>query len=186
MRYLTAACPDFSRVLLVESGSRSVLEAAIPRLRGVLGPHVGFDLVTCRPGAPAALDDSTRVWRTQDHTDAEARAQLLREAKNAGSTVLAIICSGEPIMTRWKWWLAWRLPAKVLIVNENADCFWLDTGNLRSLRQLASVRLGLSGSFPGKIAARAAMLPFVVIYLLLYAAAVHVRRAFRLTLTSGL
>jgi hypothetical protein len=186
MRYLTAACPDFSRVLLVESGSRSVLEAAIPRLRGVLGAHVGFDLVTCRPGAPTAFDDAATVWRTQDYTDAEARARLLREAKAAGYTVLAIVCSGEPIMTRWKWWLAWHLPAKVLIVNENADCFWLDTGNLGPLRELASVRLGLAGSFPGKVAAQAAMLPFVLIYLLLYAAAVHVRRGFRSTLTSRL
>ena len=180
MRYLTAACPPFSRVLLVESGSRRVLESAIPRVRAVLGPNIGFDLVTCIPGLPSALDPSTTtVWRTQDHSTSEARARILTEMTAAPATVVAIVCSGEPIMTRWKWWLAAWLPSKVLIVNENGDFFWLDSSNLRNLRRLAAVRFGLSGAFPGKAVARAAQFPLVVAYLLLYAAVVHSRQALR-------
>ena len=46
---------------------------------------------------------------------------------------LGILCSGEPIMTKWKWWLAAKVPAKIFIINENADYFWLDRARLRQL-----------------------------------------------------
>jgi hypothetical protein len=186
MRYLTAACPPFAGVILVESGSRAVLDAAVPRLRGVLGTGIAFHLVTCRPGAPLSLGPNPSVWRTQDHAAPDERARMVRELTATGATVLAMICSGEPIMTRWKWWLAWQLPAKVLIVNENADCFWLDSTNLAMLQRLAFVRLGFAAGFPAKTAARLAMAPLVFVFLLIYAAAVHLRRALRLALAPRL
>ena len=37
-----------------------------------------------------------------------------------------VICAAEPIMTKWKWWLGNKLPAKTFIINENGDYFWLD------------------------------------------------------------
>ncbi len=167
MRHFSRACPEIKTVLLVESGSRPVLEAAIPRLRGVFGPGVSFGLITCFPGAPAALVPGAAVWRTQAHGAPDARAGLLRELRARESPALAIVCSGEPLMTRWKWWLAWKLPFKVLIINENADCFWLDTGSIATLRQMTSVRMGLSGDAAGRALLQIGMLPFVVGYLLL-------------------
>ena len=49
-------------------------------------------------------------------------------------------------MTKWKWMLAARLPAKVFVINEFADFFWLDCGHWRNIAEFARVRLGLSGS----------------------------------------
>ncbi len=184
MRYLTRACPDFGRVILVESGPRSVLNIAVPRLRGVFGSDVTFDLVTCFPGIPATLAPDTAVWRTQDHATPDARRRLVNALTATGATVVALICSGDPIMTRWKWWLAWQLPAKVLLINENGDCFWLDTGNLQSIRRFASVRLGLSGEVASRTLGRLLLFPFVLVYLLLYASVVHARRALRLVFRS--
>ncbi len=183
MRYWTAASPPTLRVILVESAPRALTEAVILRLRGVLGAEVPFGLVTCHPGVPNALETFARIWRTQDYKTDPSRARLLTEIAESAPTVLAIVCAGNPIMERWKWWLVWKLPAKVLVINENTDCFWLDTGNLRNVMRLVSARLGLSHAFPAQTILRCAALPFVFGYLSLYAAAVHTRRAVRLVLT---
>jgi hypothetical protein len=184
MRYLTAACPDMGRIILVESGSRRALEGAITGLRRTLGDRTAFDLVTCYPGSPAGLDSAASIWRTQDHGTTEARARMLNELTATGAKVVAIICSGEPIMTRWKWWLAWKLPAKVLIINENSDAFWLDTAHLRLIRQFVLARAGLTGEIAGGTVARVLMLPLVFVYLLLWASIVHMRRLARLAFLS--
>jgi hypothetical protein len=184
MRYLTPTYPAFHRVLLVESGPRAVLEAAIPQLANVFTPQTAFDLVTCYTGNPSTLGPTATVWRTADHRSSAQRARLLEEIKASGATAVAIICSGHPIMTRWKWWLAWQLPVKVLIINENADCFWLDTAHLSNARRMALVRLGLSGEIAGRTLLRLALFPLGLAYLLTYASVVHTQRWFRLALKS--
>ena len=50
-----------------------------------------------------------------------------------------MICSGEPVMMKWKWALALRIPAKDFIINENGDYFWLDRGHLDLIRQIRAV-----------------------------------------------
>lgn len=184
MRYFTPAYPEFRSVVLVESGPRAVLEAAIPRLRNVFGPEVAFHLMTCYPGRPSTLETEAIAWRTTDYASVENRARLLREIRATGATALAIVCSGHPIMTRWKWWLVWRLPVKVLVINENADCFWLDTAHVVNARSMLLVRAGLSGHSVSEDAARTflrlAIFPFGLAYLIIYASVVHVQRSFRL------
>jgi hypothetical protein len=184
MRYLTPEYPEFHRVILVESGPRSVLESAIPRLANVFTPQTAFDVVTCYAGKPSTLEPTAGIWRTADYRSRAERARLLQEIKATGATALAIICSGHPIMTRWKWWLVWQLPVKVLIINENADCFWLDTAHLSNARRMALVRLGLSGEIASSTLLRLAVFPFGMIYLLLYASVVHTQRWFRLAFKS--
>jgi hypothetical protein len=184
MRYLGAGCPEFRRVLVVESGSRNITEAALPRLREVFGPQVTLDLITCYPDVPNALTADAKVWRTQEHSSREARRKLIRDLLVAGTNGVAVVCSAEPIMTRWKWWLAWNLPAKILIVNENADAFWLDRTNARIIRQFATQRLGLRGVTGGEALGRVLVFPFLLAYLLLYAAVTHARRSLRLAFSS--
>jgi len=181
MRYLGPIYPEFHRVILVESGPREVLETAIPRLRSVFGPATAFDLVTCYPGHPSTLADGSNIWRTAGYQSSETRVRLLRELNASGATVLAIVCSGRPIMTRWKWWLVWRLPMKVLIINENADCYWLDTAHLAPARRMALVRAGLSGDIAARTLLRLALFPLGLVYLILYASTVHVQRSLRLS-----
>jgi hypothetical protein len=92
---------------------------------------------------------------------------------------MGIVCSAEPIMTKWKWALAARLPAKIFVINENGDYFWLDRGSLARHPILRAVsrrahRLG-GRAHAGRLLA----FPFTLAYLLLYASIVHIRRAWR-------
>ncbi len=137
-------------------------------------------MVTCYGGVPAGLLPGSAVYRTQDHLTSAERAGLLRRVRESHATVVAIICSDERIMTRWKWWLAAKLPAKVLVVNENADYFWLDSAHVAHVRRFALTRLGLSGEVAGRTLVRAAAFPFVLAHLLTYAAITHMRRAWRI------
>ena len=94
--------------------------------------------------------------------------------------MMGIVCSDEPLMLKWKWALALRVPAKIFIINENADYFWLDRKHLKIIRQFALSRAGLAGSGAVRTLARVFSFPFAICYLLLYALAVHARRALRM------
>jgi hypothetical protein len=82
-------------------------------------------------------------------------------------------------MTKWKWVLALRIPAKVFVVNENGDYFWLDRQHLGVIRRFVLLRSGLAGAGAVRTLARLFLFPFTLLYLLLYAATVHARRALR-------
>ena len=64
MRYFFRRLPlPIPRLLLVESGSRPILEAGLPRFRAIFGDQIPMDLLTCLPGLPQALDPaSTEVF----------------------------------------------------------------------------------------------------------------------------
>jgi len=81
--------------------------------------------------------------------------------------------------------LAARLPAKVIVINENGDYFWFDYSNWRIIGYFALLRAGLAGPGAVRGLARVALFPFTLLYLLLYAAAVHLRRGCRRLLRSG-
>jgi len=82
-------------------------------------------------------------------------------------------------MTKWKWVLAARLPAKIFILNENGDYFWLDRGHLKHIRHFILFRAGLTGSGAIRTIARLVSFPFTLLYLILYAVTVHLRRKLR-------
>lgn len=181
MRYfLSQHIPPFRRVLLVESGSRYLLEDLIP---GVYDNHPeceAVDLVTCYPGLPSTFDEASgRTFRVWEYSGRARRKVLYEELKTRHYDVVGIICSGEPVMTKWKWSLAARLPAKVFILNENGDYFWLDRSNLGTIRHFALFRMGLAGMQGVRTVAGLALLPFTLTYLLMYAAWVHLRRKVR-------
>ena len=88
-------------------------------------------------------------------------------------------------MTKWKWVLALRIPAKVFIVNENGDYFWFDRQHLGVIRHFVALRSGLAGAGAVRTMARLFSFPFTLLYLLLYAASVHVRRSFQLSAFSN-
>lgn len=167
-------------ILLVESGSRGLLEKIVPSLRQTWGSDVPIDLVTCYSGLPRGFHPETaRVYRVADHRGRHGRHKLYRELARNGYSMLGIVCSEEPVMTKWKWVLAFRIPAKVFIVNENGDYFWFDRQHLGIIRRFVLLRTGLAGAGAVRTLARLFSFPFVLLYLLLYAAAVHTRRALR-------
>lgn len=164
-------------MLLVESGSRDLLEDLIP---GIYKSHEGvvIDLVTCYAGQPAALREDARVFRVTDYGGAAGREKMLADVKPNGYDVLGIICSAEPIMTKWKWWLAWKLDdAKSFALNENGDYFWIDRAHGSILFHFAMFRLGMSGAGAPATIVRLLLLPLSALGLVLFAAGAHLKRA---------
>ena len=181
MRYfLTGRQPPVRAILLVESGSRGLLEKIVPSLRQTWGNDVRIDLVTCYSSLPRGFDpETTRVYRVAAYRGRKGRQKLYRELARTGYSLVGIVCSEEPVMTKWKWVLALRIPAKVFVVNENGDYFWLDRPHLGVIRRFVLLRSGLAGAGAVRTLARLFLFPFTLLYLLLYAATVHARRALR-------
>jgi uncharacterized Fe-S cluster-containing radical SAM superfamily protein len=178
--FLTGRQPAPSAVLLVESGSRGLIEGLIPGLRGAWGEGVAVDLFTCFPATPRGLEPETaRVYRAVDHQSLASRWRLVRALARNRYTQVGIVCSGEPILAKWKWAVALALPAKVFVINENGDYFWLDRKHARTIFRFAFVRSGLAGAGAVRTLARVVTFHFTLVYLLLYAAAVHLRRTLR-------
>jgi hypothetical protein len=183
MRYLfRRRIPSISRILLVESGSRHLLDKVIGILRMLYGEDVAIDLITCYSGLPSSLETrparapEPTVYRVSDYGGGSGRKRLYAELRSRGYSLEGVICSGEPILFKWKLALAVQVPAKVFIINENGDFFWLDYGQWRIISRVVSARLGLSGAEAVRTLVRLALFPFTLSYLLLYAAAVHLRR----------
>jgi hypothetical protein len=181
VRYLLSGrLPEPSSILLVESGSRTILEKVIAGLRRSWGAEVPIDLVSCFANLPLGLNaKTTRVFRVSDYRGRQGRAQLYRELRARNYPMMGIVCSEEPLMMKWKWALVLRIPAKIFIINENADYFWLDRRHLKIIRQFALQRTGLAGAGAVRTLARVFAFPVAIFYLLLYAAAVHARRGLR-------
>jgi hypothetical protein len=171
--------PAGKRLLLIESGSRSLAEGILPHLKTDWAEAYEMDLVTCYGGLPAGLPPETRVFRVGDYGSSEKRRELIRELRARDYAYVGMICSAEPIMTKWKWLVALRVPAKVFIINENGDYFWMHRENAAILREFALVRMGLEGAGAIRTVGRLIAFPFAVLYLLMYAFAVHARRAIR-------
>jgi len=178
--FLSRRLPEASAILLVESGARSLLEGLIPGLRETWGEEIPIDLVTCYPTLPRGFAaGTTRLYRVTDYRGREGRRKLYRQLAANRYGLLGMVCSAEPLMTKWKWALALRIPAKVFIINENGDYFWLDRGHLTPLREFVFYRSGLAGAGAVRTLARLVSFPFTLGYLLLYATVVHVRRSLR-------
>lgn len=178
--YLSGLHPSVSSILLVESGARNIVERVIPVLRRGYGTGVRIDLVSCYASLPQGFDaETTRIYRVADYRGREGRRKLYCELRGNGYSIMGIVCSGEPLMTKWKAALTFQIPAKTFVINENGDYFWLDRKHLKPIREFVLLRAGLAGAGAVRTLARALLFPFTLFYLLLYATAVHARRAVR-------
>jgi hypothetical protein len=172
--FFSRSIPPLTKILLVESGSRELFDTLIPKLYQFWGEAIEIDLVTCFAGVPEGFRG--KVSRVTDYTDPASRQRLLAELKARGYTAIGIICAAEPIMTKWKWWLAAKIPAKLFVINENCDFFWADRGQWRLILHFMFFRAGLTGAAAVPAIARLLFFPVTLTYLLLYAGAVHLRR----------
>ena len=177
--FLSKSVPPFTKVLLVESGRRELFESLLGGLYEV-HPAMQADLVTCYAGAPEHFRaDRGEVYRVTDYPNRAARKRLYTALAAQRYAIVGIICSAEPIMTKWKWVLAARLRAKVFVLNENCDYLWLDRAHLKTICHFILFRAGLTGSGAVRTLARLVLFPFTLLYLILYAATVHLRRKLR-------
>jgi len=135
------------------------------------------DLVTCFAAPPEGFQG--RVFNVNDYRGRDARKRLYAELAARDYNACGIICSGEPLMTKWKWVLGAKLKSKIFIVNENCDYFCVDWGHTRMLLHVALFRLGLTGGAAIPTIARLLFFPFVLAYLISYAGIVHLRRKLR-------
>jgi hypothetical protein len=174
--FLTGRQPDVSSILLVESGSRAIVERVVTILRRGYGDDVRIDLVSCYATLPANFSETTRIYRVSDYQGRQGRRKLYRELIRNGYSAMGIVCSNEPLMTKWKIALGYRVPAKIFVINENADYFWFDRIHLKQVRRFVLLRAGLAGAGAVRTLARAISFPFTLFYLLLYATVVHARR----------
>ena len=165
-----------TRILLVESGPRELGQKAVRRLKAVF-PEAQIDVLCCVAASPEGV---TRSWRVQDH--AGGRWALLRQLRRERHAVAAVLMGDDGIMGPWRWAALAALPAKFLIVNENADFFWLDRGHIGPLTQFLQRRSGLGDESVLRTFWRIVAFPFVLVYLLLYAAYVHAVRWIRIAL----
>ena len=175
--FIRSSIPDCTRILLIESGPREVIERVILHVRELFGEDVEIDLVTCYAGEPAGFRGL--VYNVNDFGGGAGRDALLAKLAPRKYCATGVICAALPIMTKWKWWLAFKIPAKVFIINEGADYFWLDLGHTRQLRRFVTFRLGLTGAAAAPALLRLVFFPVIFIYLLLYAVTVHLRRKLR-------
>jgi hypothetical protein len=181
LRYVfRRADPPVTGILLVESGSRHLLEKLIPTLRQTWGEEIPIDLVSCYDTLPRGFDPATtRLYSVANYRGRELRRRLYRQLLENGYAYTGIVCSGEPLMTKWKWAVALRVPAKLFIINENADFFWFHRTHWRVLVRFLLFRSGLADAGAVRLLAGLILFPFTLLYLLLYASAVHARRVLR-------
>ena len=171
--------PDARRVLLVESGPRHLIEDILPGLY-TQPVNQRVDLFTCFSGLPRGFDTGRgEVFRTHDYQGRAARRRLYAMLRHRGYDILGILCADTPVMAKWKWALAWQVPAKVFILNENCDYFWFDYTQWRTMLHFLLFRAGLTGAEGAATVARLVFAPFVLLYLLGFAAYIHLRRALR-------
>lgn len=181
VRYVfTRRYPPTARILVVESGPRHVLERLLPALQRNYPGLEHIDLLTCHPGVPRGFNTQRgQIFHVQDYRGMAARRRLFRELKARQPDICGLLCTGAPIMTAWKWLTAWSVPAKIFLVNENSDYFWLDRGHWRILIRFLLTRAGLGSGDALATIGQALLLPFTFTFLLLYAAQVHFRRWLR-------
>ena len=172
------AHPRFDWMLVIESGPRPLTEEFLAHVYQVQrSRHV--DLLTCFEGVPATFQMSRgAVYRTDDAATRANRRRLLNMLSRAPYTAVAIFCTGSPILAKWKWMIALRTRAKVVIVNEHAGFFALDFQHRHTAKLMLSQRLHIAG-MDLRIVPELLLVPFTITYLVLYAAAVHGRRLLR-------
>lgn len=178
--FFSRRIPDFRRILLIESGSRHLMDEFLPKLVRETNPGLRADVVTCFQGRPQGFDEhGVFLYNIADFPGTEGRKKLVETLRANQYDLIGIMCVEQPIMTKWKWMLAARVPAKMFIVNENLDFFIFDYSQWKIIGEFALVRAGLYGASAVSTLGRAILLPFTLLYLALFAMFVFLRRRVR-------
>jgi len=175
--FLRRRFPEHPNVLVIESGTPAIASRAITQLRRSL-PDAPLHLITCWPDPPDPRYQT--VFRAADYPSTSDKLRLLFSLRKKAPGVLVILCTGESVMSLWKAAAALVMPSKLLVVNENADYFWVDWENRRAVGRFIAIRWGVhQEQFLGTVL-RGLVFPFTLLYLLLYALFLYLRRLRRL------
>jgi hypothetical protein len=183
MRYFFGSFPGTDDVLLIESGAPAVSRRVLERVRAHF-PAARYHLLTCWPETTPEHHSAgyQSIFRASEYPAGLDKIRLLFSLARRRWRVLAILCTGEQVLWRWKLLALAIFPSKVLIANENADFFWLDWAHRSNLRQFLGVRWGVNLDQIAATALRALLFPFTLLFLLLTALYLYTRRWRRLLL----
>lgn len=170
---------SFDQILIVESCPREVTERF---LRHVYEEQRSrrVDLLTCYAGAPLEFDTARgSIFSIHQPEIASNRRRFISGLNSSPYTLIAIFCAGSSVLNKWKWAVALRTRAKVLIVNERADFFFFDLANRRFAGRLLTERLRIKGSLDLRAIAKVFLVPFTIAFLSCYAGVVQFGRVRR-------
>jgi hypothetical protein len=174
--FFSRRIPHFTNVVLVESGPRHLFDQFIGDLYSLHGQNIRVDLVTCFAGKPETFRETNgKVYRVRDYGGWQGAKSLALELRGNRTSVLGIICAGVPVMAKWKWMLAAALRAKVFVMNENGDYFWVDYSNWKVMLHFMAFRAGMTGDNSIWLPLRLAVFPFGIAAFALFAAWIHLR-----------
>ncbi|MBI4464241.1 MAG: hypothetical protein HY647_06010 [Acidobacteria bacterium] len=169
--------PIPSDILVLESGPREVAAQALPKIRAIF-PQARCHLCTCWSEPPAETFAS--VYRVQEFPSVWDKLRLLWSFRRRRWPVLVVLWTNSPILWCWKTLALLFQPAKVLVINENADFFWLQWSNRGILRQLLQTRWGLQRAVLFRIGLAALVFPITLLVLVATAGVYYARRWRRL------
>jgi hypothetical protein len=178
--FFSCRIPHLTRVVLVESGPRPLYDDFIGALYDIHGAHIQVDLVTCYAGQPRGFrPENGRIYRVQDYRGWDGAKRLATELRAKQPTVVGILCTGAPVMAKWKWLLAAALKSKLFVMNENGDYFWVDYTNWKLILHFMAFRAGMTGDNGVWLPLRLLVFPIGLAWLAAYAAWLHGRRWMR-------
>ncbi len=148
-------------------------------MRKAFGAGIPIDVLGCRRAPLLGVESYADVSESRTFS---ARLAILRRIRRGGYSVAGVLSSGDSTMALWKWAAIVVVPAKFLVLNENVDFFWIDRAHWTNAAALLQQRSGLGGESTVRAMAWFAALPFAALFLLSYAAWVHLARIFRLLL----
>ncbi len=165
------------RILIIESGSPGITRRALPDIQRNF-PSALCDLCTCWPDSD--LSGFQTLYRTSDDPGLLAKFRRVWGFRKRRYHVLAVICSGERVMKLWRALALLLLPCRKMIVNENADFFWLDWENRRAVWRFLGTRWNGIRTESLLTIVRLVALPFTLILLVGTALFYYTRRWRRL------
>jgi hypothetical protein len=148
-------------------------------MRKAFGVDIPIDVLGCRRAPLLGVAGYADVSEARTFS---GRLAILRRIRRGGYSVAGVLSSGDSTMALWKLAAIVLVPAKFLVLNENVDFFWIDRGHWTNAVALVQQRSGLGGESTVRAIAWFAALPFAALFLLSYAAWVHVARVFRMLL----
>ena len=175
--FFSPRVPAPTDILVLESGPREVAAKALQGIRAMF-PRARYHLCTCWLEAPQ--ETFTTIYRVADFSSGRDKLRLLWSFRCKRWPVLVVLCTDSSILWRWKVLALLLQPAKVLIVNENADFFWLQWANRGILRQLLRTRWGLPTGALFRTTLAALVFPATFLVLAATAAVYYARRWRRL------
>ena len=132
-------------------------------------------------GATALVAGSASIGNQviERRSDARMRRTANRPLPAGRIATLEAVALSAAALAIGAWWLAAKVPAKLFIINENGDYFWVDWSQWRIIAHFALFRAGLTGAGAVPTLARLLFFPFTFAYLLSFAGWVHLKRRLR-------